>query len=76
MIGKIKDFAEWQGTLVQEEDFEQVPVHHLTKRDLLVNGEVILYIGQEAVFGEHGGKYIYTELPENTIKEIHDYLKL
>jgi len=34
-IDYIIEFVDSQGTVVQEEGFEQVPVHHLTKKIML-----------------------------------------
>ena len=70
IVKEISEFVGHQGTLVQEEDFEQVPVHHLTTRDYSVDGDVILYIGKEVVFCESGGKYLYKELDNFKLKEI------
>ena len=69
-IKEISEFVDNQGTLVQEEGFEQTPVHHLTKRDYAVDGDVILYIGKEGVFCESGSKYLYKELDKSELKEI------
>ena len=70
IIKKISDFVEHQGTLVQEDDFEQTPVHHLTKRNYAVDGDVILYIGKESLFCESGSKYLYSELDNSELKEV------
>ena len=69
-IKGISEFVEHQGTLVQEDNFEQVPVHHLTTRDYTVDGDVILYIGKDAVFCESGSKYLYKELDDSELVEI------
>ena len=69
-IKKISEFVDNQGTLVQEEDFEQTPVHHLTKTDWAIDGDVILYIGKEGVFCESGSKYLYKELDNFELNEI------
>ena len=44
--------------------------HQVTTRDYSVDGDVILYIGKEAVFCESGGKYLYKELDNFKLKEI------
>lgn len=62
-----------QGTLVQEKNFEQVPVHHMTTRELNVDGDVVLYIGAEGLFCESGSKYLYTELDKSEVIEILEF---
>jgi hypothetical protein len=63
------------GTVVQEEGFEQVPVHHMTNRDFGIDGNVVLYIGGEKVFCEGGKKYRYDELNNDTVKKVLNILK-
>ena len=70
IIKEIIEFVDNQGTLVQDVDFEKVPVHHLTTRDYAVDDDVILYVGKEAVFCESGSKYLYTELDYSELEEI------
>jgi len=72
----IKDIAliiNQQGTLVQEEGFKQVPVHHMTTREFSVDGDVVLYIGAEYLFCESGGEYPLNELSIDEVKEIFDF---
>jgi len=69
-IDYIIEFVDSQGTVVQEEGFEQVPVHHLTKKNYAVRCDVVLYIGKYAVFCESKNRYLYTELDSSELKEI------
>jgi hypothetical protein len=75
-IKKIESFIDLQGTLVQEDNFEQVPVHHMTTRELNVDGDVVLYIGANGLFCESGSKYLYTELDTGEVLDIVDFLNL
>jgi hypothetical protein len=74
----IKDIAyiiiNQQGTVVQEEGFPQVPVHHMTSRELNVDGDIVLYIGAESLFCESGGEYPIKELSIEEVKELFDFL--
>ena len=72
LIKEISEFVEEQGTLPQDERFEEVVVCHLTKRDHAIDGDVIMFIGQKAVFCESGSTYYYTELDDVEIIEIAD----
>jgi hypothetical protein len=72
-IDKIIDFVNQQGTLVQEDFFEQTPVHHLTDDKFCIGDNVIRYIGKNAAFTQEGVKYLYSDL---SIKEIMDITKL
>jgi hypothetical protein len=62
-----------KGSLVQEEGFKQVPVHHMTSREFNVDGDVVLYIGAESLFCESGGEYPLDELSIEEVKEVYDY---
>lgn len=74
LIQRISDFVDNQGTLVQEDDFEQVLVHHLTSNDKTIYGDFISYIGKDAVFCKSGKKYEYVNLPISKIKIILDII--
>jgi len=63
------------GTVVQEEGFEQVPVHHMTDRDFGIDGDVVLYIGGEKVFCESGAEFTYDKLSSGAVKRILYILK-
>ena len=75
-IRKISDFVNEQGTLVQEDFFEQIPVHHINRGMCAINNDVIIYIGKEAVFNKKGVKYNYIDLPISEIKNIVNMLSI
>ena len=69
-VKEISGFVEEQGTLVQQEDFEQVPVCHLTVRNYSINDDIIMYVGCDGVYCESGSKYLYKELTFNEVSKV------
>jgi len=73
MLQEITEYVENQGTLVQEDDFDQVPVHHLSE-PIEIRGKNIFYIGSNAVYSIEGGKFEYRNLTNEEIKIVYNYL--
>jgi hypothetical protein len=73
LILEIAELVDQQGTVVQEETFKQTPVHHVTSDELIINGEIIRYIGKVECFDEAGAKYSYSELELNSFMLIYNF---
>lgn len=73
MLQEIREFVDNQGTLVQEDEFNQAPVHHLSK-PIKIRDKNIFYIGAEAVYSIEGGKFEYKDLANEEIKAVYDKL--
>jgi hypothetical protein len=74
MLEEIIEAVERDGTVVQEEGFPQVPVHHLTHDDYSIEGDVIRYIGTDGVYGETGWKYPYIDMDANGVSKVKEYI--
>lgn len=72
-LKEIKQYVKNQGTLVQEEGFEQVPVHHLSN-SIKIKSTDIPYVGADAVYSADGKKLSYSELSDDDIKKIYNVL--
>lgn len=70
-LQEIERFVHQQGTVVQEENFEEVPVQHLRPNSLEIKGIDIPYVGTDAVYSANGKKYSYSNLSDDDIKKIH-----
>jgi len=73
MLQEIIEYVENQGTLVQEDGFDQAPVHHLSE-PIKVRGKNIFYIGSDAAYSIEGSKFDYVDLSNEEINTIYDYL--
>jgi hypothetical protein len=73
MLQEIREYVENQGTLVQEDDFDQVPVRHLSE-PIKVRDKNIFYIGSDAVYSIEGISFTYADLTNNEIKAVYDGL--
>jgi hypothetical protein len=69
-LEEIKECVNNQGTLVQDDEFEQVPVHHLST-PLKIKDMNILYIGADAVYSVDGFNFRFSELSDDEIKTIY-----
>ena len=70
-LKEIEYYVKRDGTLVQEDDFEQVPVLHL-KDSIKIKGVEILYVGDTGVYSESGTKFSYSKLSDDEIRKIYD----
>lgn len=73
MLQEIREYVYNQGTLVQEDEFDQVPVHHLSE-PIKIRDKNIFYIGTKAVYSIEGGKFEYKDLTNEEIKAVYDKL--
>jgi hypothetical protein len=73
MLQEIRKYVENQGTLVQEDKFDQVPVHHLSE-PVKARDKNIFYIGSDAVYSIEGIRLAYSDLKNNEIKDVYDRL--
>jgi len=72
-LEEIKEYVNNQGTLVQDDEFEQVPVHHLST-PLKIKGMDMLYIGADAVYSINGANFRFSELSDDEINRIYSAL--
>jgi hypothetical protein len=72
-LQEIKEYVDNQGTLVQDDDFEQVPVHHLSI-PLKIRDMDMLYIGADAVYSIGGINIRFSELSDDEINRIYSAL--
>ena len=73
MLQEIREYVENQGTLVQEDEFDQIPVHHLSE-PIKIRGKNIFYIGSNAVYSIEGINIDYADLSNEEINIVYDYL--
>ena len=73
MLQEIREYVENQGTLVQEDYFDQAPVHHLSE-PIKIRDKNIFYIGSDAVYSIEGISFTYADLTNNEIKAVYDGL--
>lgn len=72
-LEEIKEYVNNQGTLVQDDEFEQVPVHHLSTH-LKIKDMDMLYIGADAVYSINGANFRFSELSDDEINRIYSAL--
>lgn len=72
-LEEIKEYVNNQGTLVQDDEFEQVPVHHLST-PLKIRDMDMLYIGDDAVYSIGGINIRLSELSDDEINRIYSAL--